>query len=178
MMPCIALHGANANGQIAAPYVWRAPSALAMLCAMESDSPTVPKASLASILFVIFLRAVAIACLWLGLTYWAMLVGYSMGGNGRFDLLSLPWRVAASALAVLFPIASLGLWLAVSWGQVLWAIAAIVQLMMYTVWPEVFGRNDFILLFHALVLALYGLFRVALWLDTRRKAEQVTIDLP
>src|SRR3546814_2031876 len=132
MVPCIAFHGENANVQIAAPYVWRPPSALAMLRVMESDSPIVPKASLASILFVVFLRIVAVACLWLGLTYWAMLVGYSLGGNGRFDLLSLPWRVAASSLAVLFPVASLGLWLAVSWGPVLWAIAAIGPLAMYT----------------------------------------------
>lgn len=145
---------------------------------MEPDSPTVPKPSLASILFVVFLRVVAVACLWLGVTYWAMLVGYSLGGNGRFDLLSLPWQVAASSLTVLFPIASLGLWLAVSWGPVLWAIAAFVHLLMYKVWPDIFGHNNFVLLFHALVLALYVLFRVALWFDERRRAEQVTTDLP
>src|SRR3546814_19348827 len=135
MVPCIAFHGENANGQIAAPYVWRAPSALAMLRVMESDPPIVPKASLASILFVVFLRIVAVACLWLGLTYWAMLVGYSLGGHGRFDLLSLPWRVAASSLAVLFPVSSLGLWHAVPWGPLLWAIAAIVQLAIH--WKSV-----------------------------------------
>ena len=149
-----------------------------MIIAMEPDSPIVPKRTLTQILFVIFLRLVAIACFWFGLQYWAMLVGYSLGGEGRFDLLSLPWRVAAPSLAVLFPVASLGLWLAVSWGPVLWTIAVSVQFLMFELWSDIFGTNSVVLLFHALVAALYLLFRVALWLEERRKAEQVTGHLP
>ena len=141
---------------------------------MEPDSPTVPKPTLAQILFVIFMRLVAVTCLWFGLQYWAMLVGYSLGGRGRFDLLSLPWQVAAPSLAVLFPVASLGLWLTVSWGPVLYAIAAIAQFLMFNLWSDVFGTSRFVLLFHALVAALYVLFRVALLLEGRRKAERVT----
>lgn len=145
---------------------------------MEPESLTVPKRTLTQILFVIFLRLVAVTCFWFGLQYWAMLVGYTRGGGGRFDLLSVPWQVAAPCLAVLFPVASLGLWLTVSWGPVLWAFAAVAQFLMYTLWPEIFGSGNFVLVFHALVAALYVLFRLALWLEERRKAEQVTIDLP
>ena len=108
---------------------------------MEPDSLTVPKRTLTEILYVVFLRLVAVACFWFGLQYWAMLVGYSLKGMARFDLLTLPWKVAASSLAVLFPVASLGLWLTVSWGPVLWAIAAISQVSMYIVWPEIFGPD-------------------------------------
>ncbi|MCB5203287.1 DUF6163 family protein [Neorhizobium sp. T786] len=145
---------------------------------MEPDSPTVMKRTLTQIMFVIFLRLVAVTCFWFGLQYWAMLVGYSRGGGGRFDLLSVPWQVAAPSLAVLFPVASLGLWLAVSWGPVLWVIAAVSQFLMYKLWPEIFGTNSVVLLFHAVVASLYVLFRVALWLEERRKAEPVTTDLP
>ncbi|HEX2148194.1 MAG TPA: DUF6163 family protein [Pseudorhizobium sp.] len=145
---------------------------------MEPDSPTVPKQSLTQLLFVLFLRLVAIACLWLGLQYWGMLVGYSLGGRGRFDLLSLPWQVAAPSLAVIFPVASLGLWLAVSWGPVLWALAVVVQFLMYVLWSDIFGANSAVLIFHILVACLYTLFRLALWLEERRKAEPVTTDLP
>lgn len=136
------------------------------------------KRTLTQIMFVIFLRLVAVTCFWFGLQYWAMLVGYSRGGGGRFDLLSVPWQVAAPSLAVLFPVASLGLWLAVSWGPVLWVIAAVSQFLMYKLWPEIFGTNSVVLLFHAVVASLYVLFRVALWLEERRKAEPVTTDLP
>ncbi|CAD7033435.1 hypothetical protein REJC140_03185 [Pseudorhizobium endolithicum] len=145
---------------------------------MEPDSPTVPKRTLTQILFVVFLRLVAVTCLWFGLQYWAMLVGYSLGGRARFDLLSLPWQVAAPSLAVLFPIASLGLWLTVSWGPVLFALAAVTQVLMFKLWSDIFGTNSFVLLFHALVASLYVLFRIALWLEERRRAEQVTGDLP
>jgi hypothetical protein len=150
---------------------------------METDSLATPKRSLTEILFVIFLRMIAISCFWFGLQYWAMLVGYSLEGAARFDLLDLPWKVAASALAVLFPVASLGLWLAVSWlavswGAVLWTIAAAVQIAMYMVWPQIFGANVLVPILHIVVAALYVFFRIAFWLEERRKAEQVRIDLP
>ena len=76
---------------------------------MEADSTNTPIRSLTETIFVLFLRVVALSCLWFGLQYWALLVGYSHDGLGRFDLLSTPWRVAATALAVVFPVAALGL---------------------------------------------------------------------
>lgn len=105
---------------------------------METDSPTIPKRTLADILFILFLRLVAVSCFWFGLQYWAMLVGYSLVGAGRFDLLSLPWKVASTSLAVLFPVASLGLWLTVSWGPVIWVLAAGGQILMYGLLPDIF----------------------------------------
>jgi hypothetical protein len=143
---------------------------------MEPDSHFVPRRTLTEMLFVVFMRLIAIACLWFGLQYWAMLVGYSLHGMARFDLLNLPWKVAAASLAVLFPVASLGLWLTVSWGAVLWTIAAAVQVSMYVVWPETFGRNTLVPMLHGLVATLYIIFRLSLWLDERRKAERVRID--
>jgi hypothetical protein len=143
---------------------------------MEPDSPHGPKRSLTQLLYVVFLRLVAVSCFWFGLQYWGMITGYSFDGRGRFDLLSFPWRAAGSTLAVLFPVASLGLWLAVSWGPVLWALAAGTQLLMYQVWPEIFGQGLLISLMHGLVTAIYVLFRVAIYLETRKNAERVTVD--
>ncbi|NLS03107.1 hypothetical protein HGP14_06935 [Rhizobium sp. P32RR-XVIII] len=145
---------------------------------MEHDSPTMPKRTLTDILFILFLRLVAISCFCLGLQYWAMLVGYSLAGAGRFDLLSLPWKVAATSLAVLFPVAALGLWLTVSWGPVLWVLAAGGQILMYGMLPETFGANRLIVLLHGVVALLYLVFRLVLWLENRRHRRQVSVDLP
>lgn len=145
---------------------------------MESDSPTTPRRTLTELLFVFFMRMIAATCFWFGMQYWAMLVGYSLEGRARFDLLDLPWRVIAPALAVLFPVASLGLWLAVPWGAVLWTMAAIIQILMYVVWPEIFGENHLVPLLNVLVASLYVVFRLALWLEGRRKEEKVRIDSP
>jgi hypothetical protein len=145
---------------------------------MNPDSPTIPKRTLTDILFILFLRLVAVSCLWFGLQYWAMLVGYSLVGAGRFDLLSLPWKVASTSLAVLFPVASLGLWLTVSWGPVVWVLAAGGQILMYGFLPQIFGANRLVILLHAMVAALYWFFRIVLWLEKRRQRQQVSVDLP
>ncbi len=134
--------------------------------------------SLTEAIFVLFLRVVALACLWFGLQYWALLVGYSHDGLGRFDLLSTPWRAAATGLAVVFPVAALGLWVAGSWGPVMWLLAAGSQMLMFTVWPEIFGRNNLAVTMHATVFVVYVLFRLALWLEGRHKQERITVDLP
>lgn len=145
---------------------------------MDADSLNTPKPTLTQTLFVTFLRVVAVACFWFGLQYWAMLVGYSLHGMGRFDLLNVPWRLAATGLAVVFPVAALGLWLAVSWGPVIWLIGAGGQILMHGVWNDIFGHNGFVISMHALIAAAYLLFRVALWLERRHRAEEVGIDLP
>ncbi|ACS55555.1 conserved hypothetical protein [Rhizobium leguminosarum bv. trifolii WSM1325] len=148
------------------------------VCAMETESPTIPKRTLADILFILFLRLVAVSCFWFGLQYWAMLVGYSLVGAGRFDLLSLPWKVASTSLAVLFPVASLGLWLTVSWGPVIWVLAAGGQILMYGLLPDIFGPNQLIILLHVIVAVVYLIFRLLLWLEKRRHRRQVSVDLP
>lgn len=120
-------------------------------------------------MFVVFLRLVAISCLWFGLQYWAMLVGYSLNGHGRFDLLAMPWKIAGSILAVVFPVAALGLWLSASWGAVIWTIGACTQILMYGFWTSTYGANRIVILMHAVVVLVYVLFRAALWLEARQK---------
>ncbi|KPF43181.1 DUF6163 family protein [Rhizobium sp. G187] len=145
---------------------------------MAHDSSSSPRRSLTELGFVIFQRIVAVSCLWFGLQYWAMLVGYSHNGLGRFDLLNLPWRVAGASLAVMFPVAALGLWLAGSWGPVMWILAAGGQILMFAVWPHIFGHNPLAVVMHGTVAVVYLAFRLALWLENRHKQEAITVDLP
>ncbi|MNE89981.1 hypothetical protein D3C80_1874510 [compost metagenome] len=93
-------------------------------------------------------------------------------------MLNLPWRVAGSGLAVLFPVAALGLWVGASWGAVIWVIGAGAQVAMYRVWPDIFGHNTIVPIMHGLVAAVYALFRLAFWLDNRQNEDRVRSDLP
>ena len=145
---------------------------------MTHETSALPKRSLTDILFVLFLRLIAIACLWFGLQYWSMLVGYSLGGHGRFDLLDSPWKVAGAGLAVVFPVAALGLWLTVSWGPVIWVLAAGAQILMYGLWPAIFGHNPLVMILHGCVALIYCAFRAALFIEKRRQRERVMVDLP
>ncbi|HBF32813.1 DUF6163 family protein [Rhizobium sp.] len=134
---------------------------------MIDDSVHPPKFSITDVLFVVFLRIVAFIGIWLGLEFWAMLVGYSHNGLARFDLLTVPWRVATCALAVIFPVAGIGLWMTVSWGPVIWFIGALTQILMYGVWPQIFGENPLLIAFHIIVVVVYAAFCLAIMLEKR-----------
>lgn len=127
---------------------------------------------------MLFLRLVAIACLWFALQYWAMLTGFSFGGRGRFDLLPPTWKAAYTALAVLFPVAAVGLWLLVSWGPVIWLIAAATEIAMHEAYPSVFGVNRLVVAMHIAVAVVFVLFRIAIFLQRRRQARTVRTDSP
>ena len=80
--------------------------------------------------FRLFMRLVALGCLLAGLQYWGRLIGYSDGGMSRFDLIPSYWQLASASLAVLLPVAAVGLWMQVSWGPVLWVVAAGSEVIM------------------------------------------------
>lgn len=137
-----------------------------------------PKTSLTELVFVIFLRLVALVCLFFGVQYWAMLTGYLLEGRARFDILTLPWRVAGSGMAVLYPVAAIGLWLTVSWGPVIWILVAGAQVAMYTVWPQIFGFQMSVVMLNAAIASIFAVLRIALWLERRRGIQAVSIDSP
>lgn len=145
---------------------------------MLHDSQHVPKPLLAETLFGCFLRLVSAACLWFALDYWAMLIGFSHGGAGRFDLLPSEWRAAATALAVLYPVAAIGLWLLVSWGPVVWVVAAAIEIAMYEFYPGIFGARPFLFLLHGAVAIAFILFRGVLFYQWWRQARKVRVDSP
>ena len=145
---------------------------------MTLDSVKVPKLSLTETTFGLFLRLVSISCFWFGLNYWAMLIGFSFEGGGRFDLLPVPWRVAATTLAVVYPVAALGLWLLVSWGPVIWVVAAGAEIVMFAVYPQVFGTKPLLLVLHGAVAFTFVLFRSAIAYQRMQAAKAARIDLP
>ena len=148
------------------------------LALMSLDSVQVPRLSLAEILFGLFLRLVAVSCFWFGLSYWALLIGYSYNGSGRFDLLPVAWRVAATTLAVVYPVAALGLWLTVSWGPVIWLVAAATEIAMFGFYPQTFGAKPLLLVLHATVAVVFVLFRVVILLQRARQNKAARNDSP
>ena len=142
---------------------------------MSIDSEPEPHWPLTEMLMTAFLRLVALSCLYFGVRYWAMLIGYSDGGTGRFDLLNLPWRAAGAMLSVLYPVAAIGLWLRASWGPVIWVGIAMIEVAMHEVWPGIFGGWRLMTVTIAAIAVLYVGFRVAMFIDrrrARRKAEE------
>ncbi|MDR6634054.1 hypothetical protein J2X72_002854 [Phyllobacterium sp. 1468] len=140
-----------------------------------SDRPThLPfDATMAQLGFVWFLRLVSIYCLVAGVGYWAQLSGYYEGMLWRFDLMPWQWKVATVSLAMLYPVASTGLWMMVSWGPVIWFVAALGETLMFTVFSNYFFYRPQIAIVHGCVALLYILFRIVLFVQKRQHAMPV-----
>lgn len=124
--------------------------------------------SLAEIGFVWFFRVIALYCLLFGISYWMRLIGYYDGW--QFDLMPHYWQIASASLAVLYPIAGIGLWMTASWGPVMWCVCAAAEAIMFLGFSEYFGSSPAVLITHLLVATGYAGFRIMIMLQRRRAA--------
>ncbi|APY13124.1 hypothetical protein BR10RB9215_C10414 [Brucella sp. 10RB9215] len=120
--------------------------------------------------FTWFMRLLALAALASGVFYWIRLIGIHPGLLWRFDLMPGLWQTAVVALAVLMPVASTGLWMRAPWGPVLWFVAAIGEIAIYSVFARHFEYRPITVAFDVLCILVYIVFRVLLFLEKRRQA--------
>ncbi|KAB2691342.1 MULTISPECIES: DUF6163 family protein [Brucella] len=118
--------------------------------------------------FVWFIRLIALAALASGVYYWIKLIGVYPGLLWRFDLMPWQWQTACVALALLMPVAATGLWMRAQWGPVLWFVAAVGEIAIYSVFARHFEYRPLIVGFNAVCLLIYVVFRVLLYLEKRR----------
>ena len=140
-----------------------------MSLAMNDDQLKKPEEPLVRSAFVWFHRVIALYSLIFGIFYWVRLIGIYDGPLWRFDLMPAHWQLASSSLAVLFPVAAIGLWMMVSWGPVIWVAAAAGEIAMYYGFPGLFGRHDLTIASHLLIAALFIAFLTAIQLQKRKK---------
>ena len=126
---------------------------------MSTPRPYIPQ-----ILMTLFLRLAALGCLWYGLELWGALIGYSEHGAGRFDLLGTDMKTARATLAVLYPVAAIGLWLRGAWGPVIWAVTAGMEIAMHQVFADTFGADPVKIVAIGLTVVIYLALRLTLLL--------------
>jgi hypothetical protein len=114
--------------------------------------------SVVQTVFVWFLRAMAAVAMFAGLSYWAQLIGLSNDTLPRFDLLPVQWQVPCVVLAVLLPVASMGLWMLTSWGVVLWTVACLIEISIYGVWADSFMSRPQLVIGHVAALSVLLIF--------------------
>ncbi|AJY47677.1 DUF6163 family protein [Martelella endophytica] len=118
--------------------------------------------------FVVFKRVVAVYLVVLALSSWSGLIGLTMDGAGRFDVVNANVRFVELALAVLYPVAATGLWFGVGWGFVLWALGAAVEIGAHGGYPQLFGAAPTRVGLHILFIGIYAAFWVYLVFIRRR----------
>ncbi|WP_035451249.1 DUF6163 family protein [Bartonella birtlesii] len=111
-----------------------------------------------NLIYKCYLRFLAFICLGLSIIYWIRLVGILPGVLWRFDLMPWHWQFASATLAIVYPIALIGLWMYSLWGIVLWCIAVFAEtLTMY--YFDSIGQL-FLPLFHAILFLTFIVLRI------------------
>ncbi len=85
-----------------------------------------------------FMRVLALLWMGQGLSNWGLLMLGDAGGQGIIDTMSDTGAAAVIFFAVLDLIAAVGLWLAASWGGVVWLVAIAAQWLALVLLPGFF----------------------------------------
>ena len=112
-----------------------------------------------------YVMALALVMMLLGLRQWAVILGVVPGGGGTFEAMSTAWKLATMHMAVLDLVASVGLWMRVAWGKVLWVYAALSEIALHTVFVGTFSGDLIVVTFHLVTLVVF----VVLTIMARRR---------
>ena len=101
-----------------------------------------------------YVMALALVMMLLGLRQWAVILGV-LPGDGTFEAMSTAWKLATMHMAVVDLVASVGLWLRVAWGKVIWIYAVLSEIALHTVFIGAFGGDLLVVSFHVATLAAF-----------------------
>ncbi|MEW5423261.1 DUF6163 family protein [Amorphus sp. 3PC139-8] len=103
----------------------------------------------------VFLRTLAVLWLVAGVAAWARIIGVLQFGDLWFWQLQTEVQIAAVYFAVLNLVAGVGLWLTVSWGTVLWLLAATSQIIVHTAMADIFGGSILMVIGNVLTILAF-----------------------
>ncbi len=115
-----------------------------------------------------FFAIVALVLLVFGIRYWLLMLGV-WEPDLKFDTLPVHWRVAAASMAVLQPVAAVGLWGRLDWGIAVWIIVIISEMAMYSLMTDRFGEANYLVAFHMVSLGIWICYKAAKWVSNRRR---------
>ena len=107
-----------------------------------------------------YLRAIALMMIVAGLIHWARIVGVVPWRDVWFTEMPAAWQAATVFYAVLDLVVAVGLWLMVSWGKVMWLFRVVCQILMHTVFADVFARRPYEIAFLIATVAVFAVLQV------------------
>ena len=121
------------------------------------------------LLFSIFLRLLAVVFFAGAIYTWMTAVGYWEGLNFRFDTMGVALKIYTAIMAVMLPVACVGLWTTLPWGRVIWFFAVGFQSVSLLRFPDLFIAPNLILIFHICCLVLYVVFQLLLFVIAKKE---------
>ena len=77
-----------------------------------------------------------------------------------FSAMDLIWKSWILFLLIFDLLASIGLFLKKSWGELLFIVIAVAQLIAYIGFPSFFGEQGFLIYFHIICLSIYTVLKI------------------
>ncbi|WP_455477668.1 DUF6163 family protein [Bartonella sp. B41] len=119
------------------------------------------------LIYNFYLRFLAIICFCLSTFYWICLVGVFSEPLWHFDLMLWQWQLLSSALAIIYPIALVGLWMYSPWGIVLWCIAALTETLSIYYFNN--SICQLLALLHGILFLIFIILKITLIILKRNK---------
>ncbi|OPH83102.1 DUF6163 family protein [Nitrobacter vulgaris] len=138
----------------------------AMSVARSSTAQTEADENLWTRRLVVFLRAMAVLSLAVGLYHWAQLTGFIGGEDDAFENQMVAWQAATIYFAVIELVAAVGLWLATPWGAVVWLTTVVSMAVVELMFPAIYGGN---LIVVGLETALLTAYLALAWMAARER---------
>ena len=121
------------------------------------------------LLFSVFLRLLAIVFFAAAIYTWMTAIGYWEGPNYRFDTMGVAAKIYTAIMAVMLPVACVGLWTTLPWGRVIWFFAIAFQSVSLVRFPDMFVSPTAMLIFHAVCLVIYVVFQLLLYVIAKKE---------
>ncbi len=116
----------------------------------------------------LYVVAMSIVIMLFGLRHWAVIVGLLSSPGGSFEAMVTPWKILTMHMAVMYLVASVGLWMRSAWGKVVWVYAALVEIVVHMIFSGTFGNDWPLVVFHIVSVGVFAVLTVMVAQATRR----------
>ena len=129
------------------------------------ERPAAPASRRWNFVLTWFMRLVAILWIMKGLSAWAVILGV-WAPTGLFEARATGYQATIIYFAVIDLIAAVGLWMASTWGGVLWLLAVMSHVILASFFPRIVtGSVTTMVFFFALIAA----YLVVSWMAAREE---------
>jgi len=119
------------------------------------ERPALPPSRMRwSLVLTLFMRVVAILWIMKGLSAWAIILGI-WTPIGHFEARSTGYQATVIYFALIDLIAAVGLWMASTWGGIMWLLAVMSHLILAAFFPGIVSSSILTMVFFVTLIALY-----------------------
>jgi hypothetical protein len=118
------------------------------------ERPAEPSSTRWTLTLTWFLRLLAIFWIMKGLSAWAVILGI-WTPIGQFESRSLGYQATIIYFALIDLIAAVGLWMASTWGGIMWLLAVMSHLILAAFFPGIVATNMITIVFFITLIATY-----------------------